>query len=344
MDSTIRFVLSAYGLNPDLFSVERLGKGHIHATYKVTGTQTFLLQKFNNHVFTRPEVVEKNIRLTASYLKETSPDYFFVSPIATKEGRDLVYDAKGSPWRLSPFVDNSYSIDEASTTEQAFRAAEAFGKLGRLLDKCDVTLYEAAIDRFHDLSYRFDQFNEALRAASADRILTAGSVIAQAHRCESLVVRYKDLISRGILRQRIFHNDTKVNNVLFDNNTHEVRAVVDLDTLMPGYFIYDLGDLVRTIVSPVSEEEKDLERVQVRDDFYKAIVEGYMAEMGGTLSDEERGTIGFSGQMMTCIMALRFIADFLRGDTYYQTTYPGQNLVRARNQFRLLELLMQKTI
>jgi Ser/Thr protein kinase RdoA (MazF antagonist) len=343
MNSDIQFVLDAFGLNPDRFRVESLGKGHIHATYKVSGPQSYLLQKFNSLVFTRPEVVERNIRLTASYLKGTAPDYYFVSPIATMEGRDLVYDAGGHPWRLCPFVDNSYSIDEASTTEQAYRAAAAFGKLGRLLEKCDVSLFEPAIDRFHDLSFRFDQFNDALRAASSERIRQAADAIAQARRSEALVIRYRDLVSRGILRRRIFHNDTKVNNVLFDNNTHEVRAVVDLDTLMPGYFIYDLGDLVRTIVSPVSEEEKDVGRIQFRSEFYQAIVDGYMSEMSSTLSEAECGVIGFSGQMMTCIMALRFLADFLRGDTYYHTTYPGQNLVRARNQYRLLEVLVEKT-
>ena len=343
MDSTIRFVLTEFNLDPDRFTASKLGKGHIHATYKLAGSPNYVLQQFNDRVFTRPEVVERNIRLTSSFLQKTSPDYYFVSPITAPNGRDFVYDPDGRPWRLCPFVDKSYSVDEASTTRQAFRAAAAFGRLGRLLDQCDVSEFEPTIDRFHDLSLRFDQFNEALDSAPADRLTEAAETILQARQSLDLVEKYNNLVFRGILRKRIFHNDTKVNNVLFDSATHQVRAVIDLDTLMPGYFIYDLGDLVRTIVSPVSEEEKDMDRVAFRSDFYNAIVEGYMSEMKDTLSVQERSAVGFSGQMMTCIMGLRFLADFLRGDSYYHTTYAGQNLVRARNQFRLLELLRRRT-
>jgi Ser/Thr protein kinase RdoA (MazF antagonist) len=343
MNSAFQTVLHEYGLDADQFRVEKIGKGHIHDTYKLTGQNSYVLQRFNHAVFTRPAIVERNIRLTSKFLAAEAPNYRFVSPVPTRDGRDLVYDAQGQPWRLYPFVANSYSVDEATSIDQAFRAAAAFGRLGRLLDKCDPSPFQASIDGFHDLSLRFRQFNEELSVASAERRAAAAGIIPEAINSGALVTRYNSLITGGTLRQRVFHNDTKVNNVLFDKDTHEALAVVDLDTLMPGYFIYDLGDLVRTVVSPVGEEEKVTEKVAFRRDFYDAVVEGYLSEMAGTLSDNEREVIGFSGQMMTCIMALRFLADFLRGDTYYHTTYPGQNLVRARNQFRLLELLKEAT-
>src|SRR5690349_17444691 len=126
MENAIPFVLSQYSLDHRAFRWTRLGRGHIHATFKIEGPKNFLLQQFNDRVFTKPDVVEKNIRLTADYLHRTHPDYFFVSPIQAGSGRDLVYDEQGRPWRLSPFVENSYSIDEASTVEQAFRAAASF--------------------------------------------------------------------------------------------------------------------------------------------------------------------------------------------------------------------------
>jgi Ser/Thr protein kinase RdoA (MazF antagonist) len=135
------------------------------------------------------------------------------------------------------------------------------------------------------------------------------------------------------------HNDTKVNNILFSSTTQKAACAIDLDTLMPGYFIYDLGDMVRTFVSPVSEEEKDTSKIQFRKNIYDALLRGYLSEMNDVLTNDEKKSIPFSGLMMTYIMALRMLADFLRGNTYYHITYPEQNLVRSRNQLHLLGLI-----
>jgi len=150
-----------------------------------------------------------------------------------------------------------------------------------------------------------------------------------------------NLIQSGKLKLRVVHNDTKINNILFDTRSNKAVAVIDLDTLMPGYFIYDLGDIVRTFVSPVSEEETDLTKVAFRFPFYQKLLEGYLSEMDDCLTDDEKKAIPFAGLMMTYIMAIRFLADYLNGDIYYNTEYPGQNLVRASNQLRLLALIKQ---
>jgi Ser/Thr protein kinase RdoA (MazF antagonist) len=300
-----------------------------------------VLQKFNDKVFVRPDVVETNIQLTAGYLKKHHPEYRFVAPIALKDGRTLAYDEHGSPWRMFDYVTGSFSIDEASTVDQAFKVAAAFGRLGRLLRDCPTDGFLPTIDRFHDLSLRYEQLLDAMKVADAEKANAAKREIAAAEHHSFLVSEFQSIITEGILRNGIFHNDTKINNVLFDRNSGDVAAVVDLDTLMPGYFIYDLGDLVRTIVSPVSEEEADLTKVEFRSQYYDAVIGGYLSEMKAALSKDELNYLPFSGQMMTYIMALRFLADFLRGDTYYHTTYPGQNLVRAKNQFRLLALLVE---
>ena len=156
-----------------------------------------------------------------------------------------------------------------------------------------------------------------------------------------LVREYNSLISKGSLILRVMHNDTKVNNILFDTISQQSVCVIDLDTLMPGYFIYDFGDMVRTFVSPVSEEEKDLDKVVFRESMYKALLEGYQSQMDKSMNAVEKTLAPFSGMMMTYIMALRMLADFLNGNIYYQITYPEQNLVRARNQLKLLSLLEQ---
>jgi Ser/Thr protein kinase RdoA (MazF antagonist) len=208
-----------------------------------------------------------------------------------------------------------------------------------MLEGIDASLFEPTIDRFHDLTLRYQQFENALANAAAERREEAAEAIAACQRYIYLVNRYDQLITSGDLKLRIMHNDTKINNILFDATTRNDVCVIDLDTLMPGYFIYDLGDMIRTFVSPVDEEEKDLSKIEVRQNIYEALVKGYLSEMGGILDDKEKLSIEFSGQMMTYIMALRMLADFLNGDVYYHTTYPRQNLIRACNQLRLLDLL-----
>jgi len=238
-----------------------------------------------------------------------------------------------------PFIENTLTIDQVESPQQAYKAAREFGRLTRYLDGVDPKLFQPTIPRFHDLTLRKEQFNEALAGATPALLTEAANCIAQAQQFAFLVDAYQSLISAGSLRLRVVHNDTKINNVLFDRVTHDTVAVIDLDTLMPGYMIYDLGDMIRTFVCPVSEEEKDLSKISFRREVYDALLEGYLSEMDPVLDSAERGAIPFSGQMMTYIMALRFLADHLRGNTYYHISYQGQNLVRAANQLRLLEVL-----
>lgn len=336
----IAFVLSQYALQADTFRVERISSGHINLTYLLTGpSSAFVLQRINSQVFRSPGIVSNNIRLAKEYLAARHPEYLFIAPLPSSGGEYMVFDHAGHPWRLFPYVPNTYTIDTVETVEQAFRASEAFGKLGRLLRGCDVSAFGNTIDRFHDLAWRFEQLEQALSAATDLRKEQAQHEIQTALSYKHLVDRYQQLVTGGSLSIGIFHNDTKINNVLFDRATGNTVAVIDLDTLMPGYFIYDLGDLVRTIVSQVSEEGNDFRQISVRRPFLDAVVDGYLGEMGQCLSGEEKSNVSFAGLMMTYIMALRFLADYLRGDTYYRTTYPGQNLVRAGNQLTLLRQL-----
>ena len=191
------------------------------------------------------------------------------------------------------------------------------------------------------MSWRYEQFTEAWQQAAESTKQAARAEIEQAHSFQFLVTEYQQLIQRGSLVLRVTHNDTKINNILFDSLSRKAVCAIDLDTLMPGYFIYDLGDMVRTFVSPVSEEEKDLSKVRFRESIYRALLDGYLSEMDFVLTDEEKQSIPFAGKMMTYIMALRFLADYLNGNIYYHITYPEQNLVRAANQLKLLQLLQQ---
>lgn len=333
-------ILRAYNFNPLQVKVAPLGTGHINQTFKVTeGSDCYVFQRVNKQVFIKPERIAENIRLVANHLEKFFPDYFFLKPLLSVVGHDLEFDRDDHPWRLMPFVERGVTREALTDEQEAFEAARGFAGLTRRLSACSLDGMKPTIDRFHDLTWRVEQFKESLTTASQDRLTAAKDSIALAKQFSFLADEYKVLIDSGGLRLRITHNDTKINNILFDSESGIACCVIDLDTLMPGYFIYDLGDLIRTCVSPVSEEETDLSKIVFRRTFYDAVVNGYLAEMGDELSPDELKAVSFSGLMMTYIMALRFLTDYLEGDVYYSVRYEGQNLNRAKNQFTLLQLL-----
>jgi Ser/Thr protein kinase RdoA (MazF antagonist) len=332
-------VLAAFGLDAKNFFIEPVGSGYINLTYKVTGHSVYILQRINKNIFKHPEVIANNLRTAADHLKKFHPDYLFLSPLKTADEKEMVYDEEGFPWRLFPYIKNSTTIDSVSTAEEAFSAASEFARLARYLEGVDVNAFGATLERFHDLTWRYEQFETALANASADRKEEAYQAIKDCLHFKYLVNEYNELVSKKNMKLRIMHNDTKINNILFDATTRKAVCVIDIDTLMPGYFIYDVGDMIRTFVSPVSEEEKDLDKIIFRKEIYDALVQGYNAQMEDKLEVSERGLFHFAGMMMTYIMALRILADFLNGDIYYRITYRDQNLVRARNQLQLLQVL-----
>lgn len=301
-----------------------IGNGHINKTYKAG---SFIVQKINTNVFKKPEDIASNLENARKHFAANHPDYLFIAPL-----KNIVHD--GDHWRSYPFIEHTHTIDEVQDVNQAYEAAKAFGRFGKNLKGVDISTFKPTIERFHDLQLRWDQFELALASTSTELKILAAREIEAAVRNKHLVDHYNSIIKSKALQPGIFHNDTKINNVLFDRSNKAV-AVIDLDTVMQGYFIYDLGDLIRTLVSPVSEEETDLDKIVVRKDFYNAVVEGYLSEM----TDVDRSLASFAGQMMTYIMAIRFLADYLRGNTYYHVKYPEHNLVRARNQLKLVELL-----
>jgi Ser/Thr protein kinase RdoA (MazF antagonist) len=332
-------ILAAFGLDAKVFLVEPIGSGYINLTYKVTGPSVYILQRINKNIFRHPEVIAKNLRTAADHLKKFHPDYLFPSPLRTIDDKEMAYDAEGFPWRLFPYIKNSVTIDSVDSPEEAFSAASEFARLTRYLEGVDVSAFGATLERFHDLQWRYDQFETALANASVERKEAATEAVKNCLRFKYLVNEYNDFVRNKMMKLRIMHNDTKINNILFDATTRKAICVIDIDTLMPGYFIYDVGDMIRTFVSPVSEEEKDLDKIIFRKEIYDALIRGYRAQMDDRLTESERNLFPFAGMMMTFIMALRMLTDFLNGDIYYRITYRDQNLIRARNQLRLLQVL-----
>jgi thiamine kinase-like enzyme len=341
VEEQIPSIISKYGLSIRDYAISRVGSGYIHYTFKLSGNKNYILQRVNNNVFRQPELIAANLRHAANYLNKNHPDYLFLSPIETIDGTEMTYDTEGFPWRLFPFFNNTFTVDKVSSEEEAFQAAAEFARLTRNLDGVDVNLFKPTIDRFHDLGLRYQQFEDSVKNAKADRLERAADAIQKTKYFSFLVKEYTVLISSGNLKLRVTHNDTKINNVLFNSSTQKAVCAIDLDTLMPGYFIYDLGDMIRTFVSPVDEEEKEVSKIFVRGNIYDAVIQGYLSQMNEKLTEEEKKATSFSGLMMTYIMALRFLADFLNGNIYYITRYEEQNLVRASNQLKLLEELQK---
>ncbi len=333
-------ILTAFGLNQNDYSIGTIGNGHIHQTYLLKGSPSYILQRVNNKVFTKPEIIAQNLRIASDYLKAHYPDYLFLSPILSLDNREMVDDLEGYPWRLYPYFENTITLNEVSSETEAYQAAKGFARLTNYLKDLDVNLLKPSIEKFHDLNWRYLQFQMALEKASPENKKLAETTIQTATSFSFLLDRYNELINLNSIQIRITHNDTKINNILFDEKTKDAFCVIDLDTLMPGYFIYDLGDLVRTVVSPVGEEEKDFSKISFRKPLYDALVTGYLSEI--ELTEKEKQAIPFAGLMMTYIMALRFLADFLNNNIYYHITYPEQNLVRAGNQLKLLTILQRE--
>jgi len=330
-------VLQEYGFSQTDSSVRSLGNGLINSTWLVTsGDKRYVLQKVNTNVFHSPEAIASNIRLLANYLREKHPDYLFISPLCTKRGEEML-TFEGGYYRLFPFVEYSHTIDVVEKPGQAFEAAKQFGKFSKLLSGLDPLQLKVTLPDFHNLSLRYKQFEDALENGNPNRIRESAELISFLQSQRHIVDEFE--IIKNKFKVRCTHHDTKISNVLF-NEQDRGLCVIDLDTVMPGYFISDVGDMMRTYLSPVSEEEKDLSKILIRPDFYQAIRDGYLSEMGAELNETERAHFHFAGLFMIYMQALRFLTDHLNNDSYYGTRYEGHNFIRAGNQAMLLQRLI----
>ena len=333
---TVQQILAAYGLAGA--SAVPFGTGLINHTWTVTeGGRSYILQRINENVFRQPQIIAQNIRRIATFLREHHPSYFFAAPIETEQGTDMVSDGKGW-YRLFPFVSGAVSREVVQSATEAYEAAVQFGRFTRMLADFDVSLLAPAIPQFHDLSLRYRQFREALQMGDGERIVACREEIHMLEQNATIVTEYEAIVAESRLPLRVIHHDTKISNVLFDASGKGL-CVIDLDTVMGGYIISDLGDMMRTYLSPVSEEETDLSKIVIREDIYQAIVQGYQDEMKDELTTTEREHFFYSGQFMIYMQALRFLTDHLNNDRYYGARYEGHNLLRAKNQMALLERL-----
>jgi len=335
-------ILPEYGLVENECAIRAFGTGLINHTWKVsTAGNEYILQRINDQVFRQPLLIAENMSLLGDYLNSVCPQYLFIRPLPTLNGKSLAYSAGHGWFRLSPFVRSSQTYDVVEDKQLAYEAARQFGKFTRLLAGFPASDLHITLPDFHNLSLRARQFEDALQHGDRSRIAESAELIRLIGSFSPILEEFGQIRSDPGFRSRVTHHDTKISNVLFDKEGKGI-CVIDLDTVMPGYFISDLGDMLRTYLSPVSEEEKDLSRIAIREDYFQAVVSGYLGEMKDELSATEIGHTVYAGKFMIYMQAMRFLTDHLNNDRYYGAKYEGHNFVRAGNQITLLQRLTEK--
>lgn len=338
----LHHILHCYGIDETTARVEPFGSGLINHTWIIrTGESTYILQRINQNVFKAPQDIADNTRVIGEWLAAHHPDYLFVGATKTIQQEDMVYSPGEGYFRLFPFVKNSHTITIVNTPSQAYEAALQFGRFTSLLSDFPATTLKTTLPDFHNLGLRYQQFDNALLQGNQTRLDAARQLIGYLKDQQEILVISERVKISPAFKQRVTHHDTKISNVLFDNNDKGL-CVIDLDTVMAGHFISDVGDMIRTYTSPVSEEEADFDRIQIREDYFQAIVAGYLQEMGPILTGEEKDHFIYAGKFMIYMQALRFLTDHLLDDVYYGARYEGHNYNRAFNQAILLQRLTEK--
>ena len=345
-EEQLREIISLFQVYGDITGVSRYGSGHINDTFRVWislgGTPvSYILQRINDGIFTRPDRVMANITRVTNHIRgkfagAADATRRTLTVISSRDGQPVARGPEGGWWRMYVFISGAKTIDLIENADQARKAARAFaGFQNALADLPAPRLFET-IPNFHNTLSRLDQLDTA---AAEDKMGRKASVAAElafvdAHREEA--GRIVKMMANGEIPERITHNDTKINNVMLDDATGEGVSVIDLDTVMPGCALYDFGDMVRTSTAAAAEDEKDLSKVFSRKEYFEALVKGYLSE-AKFLTDAEKANLAFSGRLITFTIGIRFLADYLAGDTYFRTAYPEHNLVRCRTQFKMVE-------
>ncbi len=338
-------IFKSYGWQ--VISCEPLVQGLINKTFVVKTLEgEFILQTINHQIFKSPDAIDHNINELSRWLKINNPDYLFTHLVANKEGSTLL-QMEGLYYRAFQKI-NGHALSVLENELQVFEAAKQFGNFTSILNNFPIQNLQISLPDFHNLSLRFAQFSEALLNGNTTRIEKCKDSISFLLSHRDYVRTYEKFIAHTDTKLRVTHHDTKISNVLFSNqklDTHNDRAicVIDLDTTMPGYFISDMGDMCRTCLCTVSEEEANLDLVKVIPYRWEALQKGYLQVMSTHLTPFEKDHSFFAGQFMIYMQALRFLTDHLNNDSYYGAKYEGQNLVRALNQIRLLSVYNELT-
>lgn len=347
-EQTLNEVLGAYDFCAPVVGAMRYGHGHINDTFCVhtqpadDGCRTYILQRMSANAFKDPAGLMKNIVGVTDYLGEKiiaaggDRSREAMEVLRTKNGEHFYTDSEGGAWRVFPFITGTHCYQTAETPELFAAAGYAFGNFQRLLDGYPAeTLFEP-IPNFHNTESRLANLKKAVEEDKLGRVKDCEAELAFVRERERDCSVAMQALRDGILPLRVTHNDTKLNNVLIDKQSGKAICVIDLDTVMPGLSIYDFGDSIRFGANHCAEDEKDLSKMYLDLELYERYTEAYMSGTGGSLTTAEIDHLHWGAKLMTLECGMRFLTDYLEGDTYFRTTRAGQNLDRCRTQFKLV--------
>lgn len=344
MNETVRKILRQFPLEGAVVSCERYGFGHINETYLVvTDTaRRYILQKINHHIFKDVAGLMRNIASVTKYLRTVVSDPRGVlTLVPTVKGDDYLSAEDGSFWRVYDFVEGSVCLQAPETPEDFYQSAVAFGNFQQQLKDFPAETLCEVIPKFHNTADRYRLFREALAADSCDRAKNVQPEIDFALAREKEAATLVHMLAAGELPLRVTHNDTKLNNVMLDAATRKPLCVIDLDTVMPGLSLYDFGDSIRFGAATAAEDEKDLTKMVMDLALVETYTKGFLSACPD-LTQAERDMLPMGAKLMTLECGVRFLTDYLSGDTYFGTRYEGQNLDRCRTQFQLVADMEKK--
>ena len=331
-------VIEKYFTKKQKIEVRPFGNGHINDTYKLDvceTSQNYILQRINTNVFSNPKnIIDTHLMLQKTILP-ISNQVAIAKVIPNSKGAFLTFDADGNAWRLTDFIKDSYTIDIVTEPWQAYQAGSAYGWFAKTCSSLNPKNFKEAIKDFHRLSFRLGQLNEAISQNKVNRLESVKEIISFFKQREQKLSKIEHLVDEGKIPLRMVHNDTKINNLLFRGE--KAVAVIDLDTVGPGILYYDYGDALRTSANTAQEDEKDLSKVKFNMEAFKFFTQGYMKQVSSVVTSTEKKYFYLAPVLLTYIMGIRFLTDYLNGDTYYKTAYKEHNLDRCKVQVTLIE-------
>ncbi|MFC2125533.1 phosphotransferase enzyme family protein, partial [Bacteroidota bacterium] len=330
------------------------GEGLINTTYLVVTDSKdkqnkYILQKINQYVFPEPWKVMENLSTVNKHINTnvkssiSSGDLKITQAVDTIKGQDynLVLENKDA-WRMIEYIPDTKTIKTAESREIAYEAARAFGKFASYLSALDTNLIYTTIPGYHAYSNRLEKLELSIRENTEGRVADCKNEIVAAQERRDYLMRMNHLIEGGHTPRRVTHNDTKIDNVLFDINGKKAIGVIDLDTVMPATILYDFGDMVRSSCNSTREDNPDIDSIHFKMDIFKGLAEGFLKETNSFINNHEKDNLVFGGLFFTWIQAVRFLTDYLMGDVYYKTAYPEHNLDRTKNQLAYLSLMEER--
>lgn len=357
MIEEIKNIVEQFDIDGILIDIKCKNNGNINktfiATYKMTTGEIkhFIFQKINTTVFKEPYKLMKNIENVTNWIEKKSKFYedtkhpcLKVIPTKSKKPLSVILDENGEKqyYRAYNCIENSVSYDVSKEKNIVYKTGEAFGHFQKMLIEYPTDKIEETIVDFHNTPKRYKNFLSDVELDVCDRVDEVSKEIVFVIKNSGCVSTITDLIEKGRIPIRVTHNDTKVNNVMMDEKTGDYLTVIDLDTVMLGSSLYDYGDGIRSAASNSLEDEDDLNKVFLRSELFESYTDGYLSEMAQYLTEDEVCSMGESIEVLTFELGLRFLNDYINGDTYFKTNYDKHNLIRARNQFKLLSDIKNK--